>query len=309
MKNKRAAFIGLLTALALVGGSTAWAANKPSISSATTSFTFTYSPNADQSSSGASISIKSNKYAGSYYVAFAQTSLTSSSGDALAYAVYDNSGNQLSTDGSPANTNEVLTGTFASSSTSVTTKFPFTIRILSSALPSAKTYTLKMTARLYAAAFSASASPSYAATKTITVKVKVASHLDVAVMPSDSTYSASYSGTDLPIDIGDIEGGDTATAYVAVRSNIVYYLYLASANGGYLATTSDSNSTIPYTLTANGNLVAFSAAATKTAIASSAAATYIAGATYELIVTISEFSILPSPGTYSDTITVTVSSS
>lgn len=297
----------LLTAAVLTGSLAALAAKgRPSIADATASLGLVYSPDADSSAAG-SIVVGSGGWQDAFYVVFTQRSLTDSDGDPLEYALFktvSSSMHELSLDGMPADETQVLSGAFtASSLESDTMALPFSAVVSCGGIPSPDAYTAVVRADLYEGSFSASATRRSVAHTDIRIEVTVGEHLDVSVVPGDSSFAlASRSST---LSFGAIEEGDSGRVDLVVRSNIAYDLHLTSANGA-LARAGGGDSPIAYVLQSNGVAVGLSAGV-PAAIAAGAPATYGAGCRYAIVVTVSPFTLLPSKGDYADAVTVTVS--
>jgi hypothetical protein len=295
-KCMRAGILAALFGMVVIAG--VHAAN-PSIPTYTSGKSMTYAPDDGVVSVDYSVKVRCNGYIGSYYLAFSEVSVTSSSGDRLAYSVIASDGGILYKGGAPTGDYQVLSGSFASgSASSATLTSTYHFLVSPSALPSAKRYTVKMKMSLYKGS---SGSGSYVSYKTVNLYVTVGKHLDVAAVSEGAGFNVN--ATSVSMAFGNLAAGDARKADIVVRSNIAYSLYLTSANGA-LVNAEDSTSKVAYALSSNGSAITL-AAGTKTAIASGATATYSATRRYALEVTISAFDF-PTAGSYSDTLTINV---
>jgi spore coat protein U-like protein len=251
----------------------------------------------------------SGKTASALYVVFKLVSLSStapSGGESLSYGLYSSSSSTtaLSLTGSPTSSDQVLSGSFASGSTTATASYAF--RVSNSTFPGAGTYTAKISATVYKGTWSAGANPSSRGSVTITATATVPKIASVAVVggAGDSySFKSATSSPNYTLNLGSLAAGSSGSAYLLALCNSSFSLSLSSANKGSLVCSADASS-MAYTVTVDsGSTYSLNAAAT---IVSGASATYSTAARHSLLVRIPSIGTNPSAGTYTDTVTVTV---
>jgi spore coat protein U-like protein len=249
--------------------------------------------------------------AASYFIVFTRGRVSSGSGESLTYGLYPTSitTTALCIDGNPTNADQVISLTLQEGVASATVNYY--LRVSNSTFPSAGTYAIPLTARLYTGSFSGDL-PSSSKKATMTAMITVGKIADVAVVggASDSfNFISPTANPDYTLSLGSLSSttATTGTAYILVRTNSSYSLALSSASGGRLVDSSDSSSTIPYTVNVDsGSSRSLSTSAVGIVTGS---ATYSNADRHTIVVTVGGIGSSPSPGTYTDTITVTVAAS
>lgn len=306
MNKRMAAACGLAVCLASMAVFRGYAAPAPSgipeLARPNAPSTITYSPSASVSAKG-TISFKNNGYSGAYYIVFRELSLTPSAGEALSYGLFADQSldTDLALDGTAEAADQTLSGTIPGGlSDRAVTDIDYYFAVLPATMPSPATYSALMEVSLYTGAWPSGTKVS---TESFTLKAKVGQHLDVAVVEVDGAFSES--ATSLSLDLGTLEANGSASADIIVRSNLSYTLSLTSTKGG-LVNLSDSKSIVSYALSVDGGAAIDLPARKKVAIASGQPATYRNTQGYTILVTIPQSSDLPTAGTYTDTITISV---
>jgi spore coat protein U-like protein len=220
----------------------------------------------------------------------------------LNYGLFSADGaTQLSVDGSPAGAQETLIGSFPrGSKRNDSLNLPFLMKVFPTSLPPPGTTWINLRADLYA-----NSAPSGRIVDTLNfyMSVAVAGYYDLSVVPTGGTFSLA--STTAALAFGTLVAGAVKGTDILVKSNVSYSLGLSSLNGGAFANAADG-SKLPYSLSVNGSAVALSPGI-RTLVATNAQASYGASARYALLVTVLPFVGLPAQGSYSDTITVTLS--
>lgn len=253
------------------------------------------------------ITLTSNRYSGPVCVAFTEvfrfpSPSQSQSQQILNYGLYSADGaSQLSVDGSPASAQETLTDAFPKGSKkSDSLNLPFLIKAFPTSLPPPGTTWIYLRADLYA-----NSAPSGHIVDSVSfyVSIVVAGYYDLSVVPTGGAFSLA--STSAALAFGTLAAGAVKGADILVKSNVSYSLGLSSVNGGAFANAADG-SLLPYSLAVNGSSVALSPGI-RTLVATGAPASYGTSARYALLVTVLPFTGVPTQGSYSDTITVTLS--
>lgn len=272
----------------------------------TKALSITYSPDANAQASGKVVVKKGTYTGGVFSVVFTLVSLSPASSPSLSYAAYAPAAtlaNQLSLTGAPTGPSQVLTGTFASnakSNTTITLDFAFVV--MPATLPPPGTYVATIDESLYGTSYLPTGT-AYSS-NTLTVTVTVGAHYDVSVVPTGNSFSLT--STSQALDFGSLSQGSTLGADILVRANVSYSLSLSSANSGSLVDVVDPTSLVGYSLMSNG--VGYSLSPGPALIAGGAAATFGSPQRYALAFTILPLPTFPTAGTYTDTITITLSS-
>jgi hypothetical protein len=287
--------------LALV--SLAATAAPPTISTVTSIAGLAYSPDAKAKATG-TVTVLCNGYIGSFYLVFNQLSLlpaTSPPADPLTFALYNPKKltTPLAMNGVPTAKAQVLTGSFPTGSTSTTTvPVSFVAQTTQTTIPPPATYTSTIVASLYASAYPTTAPP--VSTFTFTVQVVVGSISDLSVVRTGRAFSLTT--TSQALAFGTLVPNASKGADVVIRSNVSYGLTITSTNGGLL--NAGDSSLIGYTLTSNGTPLSLPAGIAATI--ANAGPTYSTLARYALLATITGYGDMPTEGSYSDTLTVTL---
>lgn len=253
-----------------------------------------------------SVELISEGYSGPVQVVFSELSIAPDSGSELTriqYALFRTNGSSLlSTTGNPASSQETLSGAFPPGSKKHDRlSLGFRIEIAPSSLPPPGIHTITLRADLYTGAFPSSGAAVDSVAFTISVHVN--NHYDVSIVPSGAAFSLS--ATSATIAFGTLRSFDSRGVDILVKSNVSFVLSLESANGGAFANASDAFR-IPYSLSANGIAIRLTAGS-NTAIGNTLQATYGIPTRFALILTVLQFTDLPTEGAYSDLITVTLS--
>lgn len=297
----------ILAACLAASGGPAAAASLSFVRNATTSnLALSYSPDATVQASG-TVTVKKGSFAGgAFCVVLTLTSLTQGSPEGLSYAMYAPAAslaNRLSLDGSPTSPSQVLQGSFAATDSSkATLSLDYAFVVDPSTLPPPGSYVATINESLYASTYLPSGP--VLASNTLKVTVSVGADYDVSVVPRGSSFSLA--STAQALNFGSLSPGESLGADILVRSNVSYSLLLSSANLGSLVNPADPTSLVAYSFTSQGAVLGL--ASGPAAVASGAAATYSTPARYAVDATILPFSGFPSAGSYSDTITITLSS-
>ncbi|MDP3176863.1 MAG: hypothetical protein Q8M76_03095 [Spirochaetaceae bacterium] len=268
----------------------------------------TYSPNNTVTKTH-TMRVKCGGTIGDFCVVLTQTSLTPATvppAEGLTYEIWTPSASplyQLSLDGTPDASTEVLSGNFPVGSTANTTvTLRMATKILPSTIPAPGTYVATIRADLYASAYPPSGAVQ--STRTFTVTVTVGSFFDVSVVASGGAFlRTSTTGS---MAFGTIIENDFRALDIVVRTNVGYGLSLRSTRGSAMRNASDG-SLLPYILSFNGGDITLPAGST-VSVVTGAIATYGATKSYPVIVTIPPFLDLPTDGNYSDTVTIVLSS-
>jgi len=209
---------------------------------------------------------------------------------------------RLATDGNPSSANQVLSGNFpVGSKTSAKVDLDFIVYLNTAPMPPPGTYVLSLRADLYPTVYQPSGTPDDSATFSISLTVPQV--LDVAVLQPMEAFSAST--TSQTLSFGILSAGASRSVDLMARTNAAWSLSLASANGWALANTADG-SKIDYAITLSGSAIA-TVPGSPLLLVSTAQPTYTALQRLPLTFTIGALGLLPTEGTYVDTITVTLS--
>lgn len=271
----------------------------------TSTMALTYSPNALSQTSG--IITVNNGTKSADNVAYCMTFTLSNPGQQGGMSfrlVNSGTGNILSLSGSPTDSTQVISGSFASGTAANTNViYSIAFQLDPSPLPAPGTYTATILEKLYrGSTFPPAGSP--VDTNTLTITITVGSFYDLSVVPSGSFFSVGT--TSQALNFGTLAAGAKLGADIVIRSNVSYSISLSSANHGALANPSDPTSSVGYSLSSGAAQVSLNPG--PGLIASGAAATFSNYARYSILVTISPFAGFPSAGSYSDTITVNLAS-
>ena len=266
-----------------------------------------YSPSASQSAVGTIRVRNSNSYVGAYSIVFTQISLAPvpvAPAQAPSYSLYKPGTNPtllLASNGSPTGATQVLGGTWTKTTgTSVTMDFAVVLSALP--MPPLGSYSVQMKADLYRTSYLPSGTPDDS--RTFTIAVTVAQYLDVSVMPPGGAFSAATTSQSL-VFASMAEGG-TQAADLVMRSNVAFSVALSSLNGWALKNTVDAT-LIPYSVSLNSSPLVLTAGLPAT-IATGLQPTYATPIRKSLGFTLGALALLPSSGTYSDSITITLTS-
>lgn len=209
---------------------------------------------------------------------------------------------RLATDGNPTGKDQVLSGNFpAGSGQSAKVDFDFVLYLNTAPMPPPGTYVLQLRVDLYPTAYQPTGTPADSAI--LSVSFTVPQVLDVAVLQPMGAFSPST--TSQTLSFGLLSAGATRSVDLMARTNAVWSLSLTSANGWALANTADG-STIGYGVSLAGSPVATKPGASLLLV-STAQPTYTALQRLPLTFTIGALGLLPTEGTYVDTVTVTIS--
>ncbi len=262
----------------------------------------TYSPLQETLSTGKVI-VKSNRYSGPISVIFTELSrfpITGPGASSLDYGLFDpNSNSRLTVTGIAASSGEVLTDLFPplSMRNDRITLF-YEVRVSPLSMPAPGTITITLQADLYAGTFG---NLGIVVDSVIfTLSVNVGTFHDVSVVPSGNIFVLK--NTKVSLAFVTLNPDVEINADILVRSNISYNLALSSANGGALINSTDG-SLLPYSLLINGGIFTL-LSGVQTPIATGGTTSFGTPTLYALKALVRPYLELPSPGSFTDTITV-----
>jgi hypothetical protein len=271
----------------------------------TTALAVAYAPDATAKGT-AKIRVRKDTYVGNFCVVLTLVSLTPSAAEPLSYRAATpaaTAATTLALNGNPAAASEVLSGNFsAAAAASATVNFNYAFQVLSATMPPPGSYVAVIREDLYPSAYPPTGT--ITDTNTLTVTVTVPPIYDVAAVPTNGAFAVGSVSQNL--DFGPLSPGLVRAADLAVRANSPYTLSLASANSGALANPLDPSSRVDYGLTVGGAGVDLSAGPVALAVGRQPG--YSAVHRYPLEFAIKPFALFPSAGSYSDTLTVTLTS-
>lgn len=252
-----------------------------------------------------SIELVSERYSGPVCIIFTELSRFPAAAVPSADIDYRLNGltesSRLSVDGNPTSAQETLRGNFPIGSKKndrLTLDFSVTIRPTN--LPSSGMHTITMKADLYASAFPPSGG--VIESRTFFIMAQVHDHFDVSTVPTRGAFSLSSVATSL--DFGALRPYDSRGADVLVRSNISFILSLTSMHGNAFVNMEDGFR-LPYSLSVNGGAIALEPG-TRTIIANGVSPGFGNPSRFSLLITVLPYSSLPTEGSYSDQITITL---
>ncbi len=234
---------------------------------------------------------------------FAQRVAGDGSGNTVNYQLYDDamSRNTLKDLTAALTTSNVLSGTFPYSGSWASHSVSYAFVIQTGQVPVAGTYTDTVTVNLYSGSFSA-----YTLEDTASVEFKITVDPVINVSLVSANGSFDPTSTAKTLDFGTLAQGQSQQADLLVESNARYSIGLTSTNGALLIQDPTDTSTVPYTITFGGNAVTLPAG-TLVKVVTGGTATPVGGDRYPIVVTIGDVGVA-SPGTYQDTIAITVTS-
>lgn len=213
--------------------------------------------------------------------------------------------NQLNIGATPSTLTQVLSGSFPSNTATGTVQsYSFDFVLANSTFPNPRTYTVSLTEKLYPSCNSFPTLGGTPSTKTQSISVIVPNCYDVSVVPTGGAFSTTT--TSQPLDFGTLASGTTLGADILVRSNVGYSLALTSPNKGVMSNGVD---TVPYILKLG--VTTKSLATGSTTLASRVAKNNTKAppqTKYPITATIGTLPSNLSSGTYTDTLTITLTS-
>ena len=265
--------------------------------------------NADSRSSYAlTLRAQADGYTGDFCIVFTAQSLTpvpAAPASPPAWELWKPSTSpafRLATNGSPTSKDQVLSGNFpVGSSQSAKVDFDFVVYLDTAPMPPPGTYVLSLRADLYPTAYLPAGTPADSAT--LSISFTVPQVLDVAVLQPMGVFSPST--TSQTLSFGILSAGAARSVDLMARTNAAWSLSLSSANGWALANTADG-SKIGYAVSLSGSPIA-TLPGSPLLLVSTAQPTYAALQRLPLTFTIGALGLLPTEGTYVDTVTVTLS--
>ena len=196
-----------------------------------------------------------------------------------------------------ATSSQVISGSTPAANPSVVA-LTFYVHIPPGQVLAPGTYTDTVTLSVYDGSFPGGTLENSA---TITISAQVRAVADLALVASGAAFTAS---TSRALNFGALSSGQNLGCDLRVRSNIGYNIALASQNLGVLKASSPITFTIPYAMTIRGQ--ALDLTQTQATFPSTPPSiTDNNGQAYPIAVTIGNFTNPPA-GTYSDVVTVTV---
>jgi hypothetical protein len=209
---------------------------------------------------------------------------------------------RLAADGNPSGADQVLSGNFpVGSKPSARLDFDFIVYLDTAPMPPPGTYVLSLRADLHPTAYQPSGTPADSAI--LSISFVVPQVLDVAVLQPMEAFSPST--TSQTLSFGILSAGVARSVDLMARTNAAWSLSLSSANGWALANTADG-SKIGYGVALSGSPIV-TVPGSPLLLVSTAQPTYAALQRLPLTFTIGSLGLLPTEGTYVDTITVTIS--
>ena len=240
--------------------------------------------------------------AGQSGTALARSMVTGTS-DELFYQLYDSavSMNVLLDIGDSPTMANVLSGSFGASASWQTIDVSFTLIIPADQYVPKDTYDDDIDVTLYSGNLTTYLSEDPA---NFGVRSVIPEFLEISVIPTGAAFDPG--ATQLDLDYGILNEGESLTGDVVVRSNAVYTLSLQSANRGVMEhATPSETSEIPYDFQFTGSSVSLTSnQATDVVVA--APATGTAGVRYDFEIIILPFG-MATEGNYDDAITIEVS--
>jgi hypothetical protein len=242
------------------------------------------------------------------YIGFKESSTpTLIAGENISYNLYADTNwtTVLSRTGrtSSTGTSDVIKVSFAKGVKTATVSYYF--RVTTATFPAAGSYISKFTAKLYGATGTSVLKTSSTITATTTVS-KIAQVTALSSTADSYDFTGSSSTSNYSLSLGTIAPGVTSsnTANIRTRANAGYTIAMTSANEGKLVNSSDSESAIDYTITV-GSVSNYALSSLTTVYTGTA--TY--SSTVDNSITVKAYyasTSLPTAGTFTDTITITV---
>ena len=313
---QRRGILAVCIILVLAGGHRLFAAI--SISNTATTLTATYAINTAVTTITDSATISNTSSTGTkYLVAFfgpTWVNMPSSLQSGYSFKVRAGAG---STDSTtlllPAGTTTVTSAQVLTSTVSQTSPDSYSISFTFAAtttVPTSGTYTATITESLYSytgSNYTNLNNDTLISSTTLTIQITVPPFLDVSVLTTNGPFDVNTTSQSLSLGTLSPAGGQTANCYILARTNASSYSISLSSlhNGSLFHSSGSSYGSVPYTLTSNGGS-SFSLGSTYAIPGGTG--TYASPASYRIVVTTSSFTNNPAYGSYSDTITVTLSS-
>ncbi|MFO7850301.1 MAG: spore coat protein U domain-containing protein [Spirochaetia bacterium] len=267
----------------------------------------------DETVAEESLTVRSKAEAVSYFITFSGGQAGDTGGrylsdgtNTLYYGIYDGASSRTllkDIDDNP-NANEVLSGSLENAGNGwAETQETFALILEYDQFPPAGQYTDDFTITLYRGDVEDISSAEYVEETQVSIRIKVQSALDIALVPSGSPFDET--DTSLTLDFGVLSAGSERSGDIMVRSNDTYSLSLNSTHGGVMENFDENDpSTVPYTLFVEGSPLSLSAG-TETTVAAYDGPTSVTGKRYGLKIRIEDFG-MATEGKYEDTLSVTV---
>ncbi|MFW5827467.1 MAG: hypothetical protein ACOCU4_05220 [Alkalispirochaeta sp.] len=203
----------------------------------------------------------------------------------------------------PLSASNVLSGSFAASTSVQTDSREFTVRIPSEQFVRQGTYTDEVDISLYRGSVNNVDAAVRVERRTVDISSVTSSVAEVGLVESGG--AASNVDRNFTMDFGPLSSGETKTADLLFRANSGYFLEAESANQGELLNVNrPGNFTIPYEFRYDGDT--YDLSSPRTLDVSFLSGTGISFARRPISVQIGAFSNVPS-GLYEDVITFTIS--
>lgn len=315
MKNRRQIGKAAIAVFALVVGGIVIAANASAaptgmkIQSITRNVSATFSPNTE-TVVNETIDVRYRGPGTDYFITFSsgqsgsftQRIAGDGAGHTTNYQIYDNttSRNTLEDLTASPSTSSVLSGTFPVSSGWSTQTVSYSYVVQTGQLPIAGTYTDSVGVTLYSGSLGA---PTQEDAVNVSYNIQVNAVLNLSLVNAGGIFSPT--STSLSLDFGQLVQGASRQADLLVQSNANYAVAIQSTNGSLLKIQDPTDtSTIPYTMSFGGTAVSLPAG-TPVTVVSTGIPTTAAGDRYPMVVTVGTVG-MSNEGTYSDTISITV---
>jgi hypothetical protein len=303
VRMRRSILLSTLFVLAAWSGATQ-PVLKPRFANTPENVTVVYSSDLVRQASS-SVELVSERYSGPVCIVFTELSrfpVAAVPSAAIDYQLYDpTEASRLPVDGNPTSAQETLSSVFPpGSKKNDRLTLDFLVKTRPANVPASGMHTITMKADLYASAFPPSGG--VIESSTFFIIIQVHDHFDVSTVPTGGAFSVS-SVTAL-LDFGALQPYDSRGADVLVRSNVSFVLSLTSMNGSAFVNVEDGFR-LPYSLDVNGGAVTL-APGLRTVIANGVPPGFGDPTRFSLVVTILPYSSLPTEGSYSDHITITL---
>jgi hypothetical protein len=175
----------------------------------------------------------------------------------------------------------------------------FVVSLTPDQFPRKGEYTDEIELRLYA---SSTASGTPHATEVIELTVTMAEVIDMQITHPGGVYGSGVQ--DYEIEFDPVLPGMTRQADLLVRANTVFSVEIESFRGGVL-TIPDDTSTIAYRFVFDGKTTSLPAASPVPATTGESPTSW-GGRSFPMVVEIQEYGLLPTAGTYTDTLNITI---
>ncbi len=276
----------------------------PFITAAPTDIFPGYSPAAVQQAAG-SITITSNRYSGPLCIEFTELSRSPASpapAENADYGLFSADGaTALSLDGSPSSAQQILQLIFpARSKRTDRLSASFLVNVFPATLPPPGIHIITLRADLYASSYPPSGG--VVSSTVFAIRIAVGTFYDVSLVSAGSAFNLG--STSERLTFAALSAHDTRGMDLLVKSNIAYTLSISSVNSGSFINAADGTA-LAYALSADGTTLNL-AGGFPALVAGGVLPTYALPKRFALQVTILPYTLLPTEGTYSDILTITL---